>query len=94
MPHTPGPWTAVVDKGECLSFWSVYDSNRTWICDLGIGPNAGDDACLMAAAPALLAACKAAEPLLRLLAAKTNNPKNVVATLNAVAATIDLAEGA
>ncbi len=101
--HTPGPWLVLDSEEQFNDSRPIIAAHggKTLVAEI-LGPLSDEDgdarglfdARLIAATPCLLAACKAVEPLLRLLAAKTNKPKNVVATLNAVAATIDLAEGA
>ena len=55
--HTPGPWAALEDDG----MWGIYPANSDGdpiVWQMG-GIDNESDACLIAAAPELLAACEA-----------------------------------
>ena len=92
--HTPGPWYVSKSGTDRL----IY-ADHQHAFDHAIVRNGGCDsetdanARLMAAAPELLAAVQAALPLVQLLAAKMNNPKNVADTTQAMFAVIENATG-
>lgn len=87
--HTPGPWTCG-PRGV-----SVYgpDNVRLAALDARLLSQRQHNARLMAAAPDLLAALEAALPLVQLLAAKVNNPKQVADTTEAIFAALAKAKG-
>ena len=67
--HTPGPWKVLADtRTGAVDVWS----GARFVCTVGVPGASGDesiepDAALIAAAPDLLAACKAALSLVELL---------------------------
>lgn len=63
--HTPGPWKIADDKKLDASLWhhlpSIAGANGAMIAGLAMGGAKGDaNACLIAAAPAMLTACEQA----------------------------------
>lgn len=94
--HTPGPWHWTDHISPHISIYAgggntpiVQLTEPFYRDSAGVGVA---NAALITAAPELLAACKAALPLIYLLGAKMDGPKEVVNTFKAMTDAIAKAE--